>query len=108
MIYSPGSLPLNTNGFVGIAHSIWGQNFMRDYGPLSMLHLEGPNNFTYRGLGYRKWMRTGTIAQENSDFVYIGMKPEAYLASGTQNYQAAHIPGKEKEQARLRMNSVLS
>jgi hypothetical protein len=41
MIYYPGSLPLNTNGFVGIGHSLWGQNFMSAYGPLSMMHLEG-------------------------------------------------------------------
>ncbi len=45
--------------------------------PLTMLHLQGPNNTLFNGGSYRTWMRTGMFANENSDAMYVGMKPEA-------------------------------
>ena len=45
--------------------------------PLTMLHLEGPSNVPqFTGGQFRAWMRTGMFARENSDAMYVGMKPE--------------------------------
>lgn len=64
----------NVDGFVGISPS----GFFASNSPAAMLHLFGPDNSSFGvGGGWRKWMSTGMLANENSDAIYVGMKPEA-------------------------------
>jgi hypothetical protein len=61
----------NVNGFVGIAPNGW---FAANT-PVTMLHLYGPNNTLFGiGGGYRSWMSSGMLVNENSDAIYVGMK----------------------------------
>ena len=55
-----------------------------DNAPLTMLHLEGSNNTPFGnhfGGQYRTWMRVGAFMHENSDAMYVGMKPEGFNRS---------------------------
>jgi hypothetical protein len=64
----------NVDGYFGISPS----GYFATNTPVSMLHLYGPNN-TFFGIGggWRSWMKTGAFMNENSDAMYVGMKPEA-------------------------------
>lgn len=71
------SVPLvNNSGFMGLGSSASAQNLWNTTGPWSLLHLEGPNNTVFGGNGWRSWMKTGAFIKENSDNLYIGMKPD--------------------------------
>lgn len=61
----------NLDGFFGIGLN----GFFANNAPISMLHLEGPNNTTptQTGFGWRSWMRTGAFMRENSDAMYVGL-----------------------------------
>ncbi len=73
-----------TNNYLGTGflHDVSGHlgiglnNYFAINTPLTMLHLEGPNNTIFDGGQFRGWMRTGMFARENSDAMYVGMKPE--------------------------------
>lgn len=68
----------NISGFIGIAPG----GYFANNAPAVMLHLYGPNNTTYGiGGGWRQWMSTGMFVNENSDALYIGMKPEGFNRS---------------------------
>jgi hypothetical protein len=62
---------LDVKGHFGIGLN----NYFAGKTPLTMLHLEGPNNTIFDGGQLRTWMKTGMFARENSDFMYVGMKP---------------------------------
>lgn len=61
---------LDVKGHFGIGLN----NYFATNTPLTMLHLEGPNNTIFNGGQLRTWMKTGMFARENSDFMYVGMK----------------------------------
>jgi hypothetical protein len=64
----------NVGGFVGIAPG----GYFASNSPATLLHLFGPDNSGFGiGGGYRSWMNTGMLVNENSDAIYVGMKPEA-------------------------------
>lgn len=72
-----------TNNYFGYSHDVSGHlgiglnNYFATNTPLTMLHLEGPSNVPQFTAGqFRHWMRTGMFARENSDAMYVGMKPE--------------------------------
>src|SRR6218665_650497 len=68
----------NVSGFLGIAPN----GYFANNTPATMLHLYGPNNTTYGiGGGWRQWMSTGMFVNENSDALYVGMKPEGFNRS---------------------------
>jgi hypothetical protein len=58
-------------GFVGIGTPGIGNPV-----PYSLLHLYGPNPTNFQAGGWRPWMRSGAFITENSDNLYVGMKPE--------------------------------
>jgi hypothetical protein len=60
------------NGFVGISPN----GYFNTNTPWSMLHLDGSNNTSFPGGGWRQWMNTGTFMRENSDGMYVGLKQE--------------------------------
>jgi hypothetical protein len=64
----------NVDGYFGISPS----GYFANNTPVAMLHLYGANN-TFFGIGggWRSWMKTGAFMNENSDAMYVGMKPEA-------------------------------
>jgi hypothetical protein len=67
------SVPQNVSGYFGISPS----SYFANNSPISMLHLYGPDNSGFGiGGGWRKWMSTGMFVNENSDAMYVGMKPE--------------------------------
>jgi len=62
-----------SSGYLGIAPS----GYFANNSPLSMIHLYGPDNSGFSiGGGWRNWMQTGMFSNENSDYMYIGMKSE--------------------------------
>ncbi|HEX8517840.1 MAG TPA: tail fiber domain-containing protein [Bacteroidia bacterium] len=66
----------NVSGYVGIAPS----GYFAANTPAAMLHLYGPNNTTFGiGGGWRRWMQTGMLVNENSDAIYVGMMPQPGL-----------------------------
>ncbi|HEX8515912.1 MAG TPA: tail fiber domain-containing protein [Bacteroidia bacterium] len=66
----------NVGGFVGIAPG----GYFAANTPAAMLHLYGPNNTTFGiGGGWRRWMQTGMLVNENSDAIYVGMMPQPGL-----------------------------
>jgi hypothetical protein len=79
----------STNGYVGIGFNTANQwdPQLGGVGPRSLLHLEGPNNTTFLGLGWRSWMRTGTFIKENSDNLYLGLNNE-FCSSGANRSDA--------------------
>ncbi|MDY0217193.1 MAG: tail fiber domain-containing protein [Bacteroidales bacterium] len=70
-----GVLNHNVTGFFGIGVN----NYFANETPMSMLHIEGPNNTNpiQSGLGWRTWMRTGVFMKENSDAMYVGLQQQA-------------------------------
>ena len=72
----------HTNNYFGYNHDVSGHfgiglnNYFATETPLTMLHLEGDNNTPFNGGQFRDWMRTGVFMRENSDAMYVGMKPE--------------------------------
>jgi hypothetical protein len=63
----------NVSGYFGISPN----GYFTNNSPATMLHLYGPNNTNFGiGGGWRSWMSTGMFVNENSDAMYIGMKPE--------------------------------
>jgi hypothetical protein len=59
----------DVTGYFGIGLN----GYFANNSPVSMLHLEGPNNTPgYTGNGWRRWMQTGTFMRENSDAMYVG------------------------------------
>jgi hypothetical protein len=77
----------STNNYFGFNHDVSGHlgiglnNYFATNTPLTMLHLEGPNPTPFTGGQFRAWMRTGMFARENSDAMYVGMKPEGFNRS---------------------------
>jgi hypothetical protein len=70
--YLGTGFPVDVKGHFGIGFNGYFQNNT----PLTMLHLEGPTNVPmFTGGQLRAWMKTGMFARENSDFMYVGMKP---------------------------------
>lgn len=73
-----------TNNYFGFLHDVSGHlgiglnNYFATNTPLTMLHLEGPNTTPFTGGQFRAWMRTGMFAREESDAMYVGMKPEGF------------------------------
>ncbi|WP_461791364.1 tail fiber domain-containing protein [Pedobacter sp.] len=63
---------VDVRGHLGIGFN----NYFATESPLTMLHLEGPNNTIFNGGQFRGWMKTGVLSRENSDAMYVGMKPE--------------------------------
>ena len=62
----------NVTGYVGIGTN----GYFATNTPWSLLHLQGPNNTSFGGGGWRAWMQTGTFIGENSDAMYVGLKNE--------------------------------
>ncbi|MCW3104105.1 MAG: Collagen triple helix repeat-containing protein [Bacteroidetes bacterium] len=77
---------INTSGYFGIAPG----GYFAANTPATMLHLYGPNNVPGFGIGggYRTWMGTGMLVNENSDAMYVGMKPEVGTGTGTNRSDA--------------------
>ncbi|MDF1676303.1 MAG: tail fiber domain-containing protein [Vicingaceae bacterium] len=74
----------NVSGFMGLAPD----GFFANNTPITLLHLQGPNNTPFGfGGGWRRWMSTGIFIGEHSDGMYVGMKPVA----GTTNRSNAVI-----------------
>ena len=75
------------NNYNGYNHDVTGHfgigldNYFATNTPLTMLHLEGLNNTTFQFGQYRGWMRTGVFMRENSDGMYVGLKPEGFNRS---------------------------
>ncbi|WP_343635835.1 tail fiber domain-containing protein [Fluviicola sp.] len=69
---------LGTNFMVDVRghFGIGVNNYFATETPLTMLHLEGPNNTIFNGGQFRGWMKTGVLSRENSDAMYVGMKPQ--------------------------------
>jgi hypothetical protein len=63
---------IDASGFFGIGPN----GYFAINSPWSMLHLEGPNNTSYPGAGWRRWMHTGAFMKENSDAMYVGMQQQ--------------------------------
>lgn len=63
---------VDVRGHLGIGVN----NYFAAESPLTMLHLEGPNNTLFNGGQFRGWMKTGVLSRENSDAMYVGMKSE--------------------------------
>ena len=59
----------NFDGYYGISPT----GYFNTNTPWSMLHLDGSNNTSFPGGGWRMWMNTGTFMRENSDGMYVGM-----------------------------------
>jgi hypothetical protein len=80
------NLPQISQGYLGIsprplpflAPLTWFDN----NSPLSMVHLYGTNNVQNFGVGgvWRSWMQSGIFINENSDAMYVGMKPNTNSA----------------------------
>lgn len=66
----------NVSGYMGLSYNPGAGSVFDVESPRSMLHIDGPNNTPFGG-DWRSWMRTGTYYRENSDAMYVGMKPEA-------------------------------
>jgi hypothetical protein len=62
------------NGYFGISPF----GFFNNNTPYAMLHLYGKNNAPGfgPGAGWRQWMETGLLMNENSDGMYVGLKQE--------------------------------
>ena len=61
----------NVSGFFGIDPS----GFFDNNSPMSMLHLHSSNVPVFT-TGWRSWMKTGMLVEENSDAMYVGLKTE--------------------------------
>ena len=66
----------NVSGYLGLSFNPGAGSVFDVESPRTMLHIDGPNNTPFSG-DWRRWMRTGTYYRENSDAMYVGMKPEA-------------------------------
>ena len=66
----------NVSGYLGLSFNPAAASVFDIESPRTMLHLDGPNNTPFGG-DWRSWMRTGTYYRENSDAMYVGLKPEA-------------------------------
>lgn len=81
-----GTLMNNYLG-TGFMHDVSGHfgiglnGYFNNNTPLTMLHLEGPNNTNFTGGQFRTWMRTGMFARENSGAMYVGLKSEGFNRS---------------------------
>ncbi len=61
------------NGYFGISPL----GFFNNNTPYAMLHLYGQDNSGFNaGAGWRQWMETGLLMNENSDGMYVGLKQE--------------------------------
>lgn len=65
----------NVSGYLGLSFNPGGASFFDNNTPWSMLHLDGPNTAAF-STGWRSWMRTGIYMRENTDGMYVGLKPE--------------------------------
>lgn len=72
-------VPTNTSGYTGIGNfgglSPLGNS---NIGPLSLLHLEGPNSASPLIGGWRRWMQTGMYIRDETDAIYLGLKHEGF------------------------------
>ncbi len=60
----------NVSGFMGLAPN----GYFANNTPITLLHLQGPNNTTFGfGGGWRRWMSTGIFIGEHSDLTYNSM-----------------------------------
>lgn len=70
-------VPTNTSGYVGIGN--FGGNSPLgnpNIGPMTLLHLEGPNSNINALGGWRSWMQTGMYVKDETDALFVGVKPE--------------------------------
>jgi hypothetical protein len=79
-----GQPALARNGFVGIGfnHGITNNNWNDvlgnpSGGPLSLLHLSGPEGTEMGTGGFRNWMRSGITFTANHDLMYVGPRANA-------------------------------
>jgi hypothetical protein len=65
------SVNQNVSGYIGIDPT----GFFNNNVPQTMLHLHSSNVPVFT-TGWRRWMKTGMLIEENSDGMYVGMKTE--------------------------------
>ncbi len=63
---------INTSGYFGISPS----GYFSNHPVATLLHLYGSNNTNWTSAGWRKWMQSGILINENSDAMYVGLKSE--------------------------------
>ncbi len=83
----------NVSGYIGIGPGIQTNNYFSNHPAATLLHLYGTNNTNFAGIsdGWRKWMKSGILINENSDAVYFGLKPELGQAGNITNRSDAVI-----------------
>ncbi len=63
----------NVSGYFGIDPN----GYFSTNSPMSMLHLHSSNVPVFT-TGWRRWMKTGMLVEENSDGMYVGLKTEQF------------------------------
>lgn len=75
----------NSNGFIGIGQNsvapthpngVW-----NDFGPFSILHINGFGGSEVKPSGFRPWMQAGVTFTDNNDLSYVGLRK---MGTGTE------------------------